>query len=240
VTCELSRPQERLASPACHAEQAESPGVAIGADPATANSYYLYATFGKDTAALGSYEYLPIVGSDSGQTFGGNGWKLGAQTAAARYQHGIYAVSQAEAPRVASGTTYIYAGGGTVSGSSTLQALDVAKIGAGGDLGVFAPTTKTVKHFGFGAAAAVNYLFAFGGETASLGFDFGEISASPPGRQLFQRWRLRDGGPLPTGRRRGARAHLLGRGRARRPDQRDELRDVDHVLILEINIPPTW
>jgi hypothetical protein len=174
-----------LASPACHAEQAESPGVAIGADPATANSYYLYATFGKDTAALGSYEYLPIVGSDSGETFGGNGWKLGAQTAAARYQHGIYAVSQAEAPRVASGTTYIYAGGGTVSGSSTLQALDVAKIGAGGDLGVFAPTTKTVKHFGFGAAAAVNYLFAFGGETASLGFDFGEISASPPAVNYF-------------------------------------------------------
>ncbi len=158
----------------------ESPGVVFGADPITANAYYLYATFGRSPGgALGTYEYLPVTVASTGQqTFGA--WQAGAQTDVPRYQHMAYAATNASAPNVPAGETFIYVGGGTQNGLGALFSLDAGQVQAGGDLGTFVASGKTLKHFGAGSAAIGNNLYDFSGDSMSTGFDNAIISTSPP------------------------------------------------------------
>ncbi|MFO0579870.1 MAG: IPT/TIG domain-containing protein [Polyangia bacterium] len=167
----------------------ESPGVAFGVDPANASKYYLYATLGRDTVALGSYEFLGVTVDASGAQTAGASWTAGTQVVTApRYQHSIYSVTSANASFVPAGTNYIYLGGGTATGTTAIQSLEVAKIAAGGQLGAFAPAGAgvTVKTFGHAATTAANYLYTFGDEQPSTGIRAGQVSqAAQPALNNF-------------------------------------------------------
>jgi hypothetical protein len=162
------------------ASNRESPGVTIGADPADATKFYLYVLGGRSGAALASYEYLPITVGNNGQQSAG-AWQAGAASlSSARYQAMAYSVSNVQASNVPAGVNYVYLGGGTPDGATALQALDAGRVAAGGDLGAFVASGKTMKHFGAGAAAGGNVLYDFSGEVASVGFDAALISGTPP------------------------------------------------------------
>jgi hypothetical protein len=153
----------------------ESPGVVFGTDPSNPNQHYLYATLGLDTAALGTYEFLPVtVGANSSQTFGA--WTAGAHVSAQpRYQHMAYSASDANASFVPANTNYIYLGGGTANGTSSLMVLEAGQVSTGGDLGTFGAAGTTIKSFGSGAAVAANYLYTFGDDAPSGSIRAGQI-----------------------------------------------------------------
>ncbi len=167
----------------------ESPGAAIAQDPSSASTWYLYATFGKDAAALSSYEHLPLtVGSNGEQTFPTTGttWTSAAGGVSARSQHSTHTVTHANASRVAAGDTWLYIGGGTANGASSINSLEVGKVTAGGALtsptasAGFGAAGPTIKSFGHGSASAANFLFAFGDETAAKTIVSGQIDPTPP------------------------------------------------------------
>jgi hypothetical protein len=155
----------------------ESPGVTIAADPSSANTFYLYATFGRSMAgsALGSYEFLPITVGNGGQQTVGS-WTAGAQsTPTPRWQHSTWEADSSVASFVPAGVSYVYLGGGTTNGVAVAQILEVGKVAAGGDLGTFSNIGGSVKSYGQGAALAANYLYTLGDQGPSTAIRAGQI-----------------------------------------------------------------
>src|SRR5207247_1360728 len=70
---------------------------------------------------------------------------------------------------IATGSTYIYMGGGLDAASAAANAVDAGKIAAGGDLGTISATPKdfSSNSAGYGVCAANGELFAFGGATGA-------------------------------------------------------------------------
>ncbi len=153
--------------------------VAFGADPSDGTRHYLYALFGKDQAALASYEFLAVtVGGNGQQTFA-NAWTPGAKTSptGGKYFHSAFSADHAIASFVNPGVNFIYFGGGTANGSSAVNSLEVGTVAAGGDLGTIAAAgTATIKSFGQGFAIAANYLYGFGNEMPSATVFAGQIA----------------------------------------------------------------
>jgi hypothetical protein len=154
----------------------ESVGAAFGTDPMDATKHYLYATLGKDQAALGSYEFLPVTVGMNGQQTIANSWSNGAQTTQAAYQHSVFSADNAIASFVPAGTNYIYVGGGTANGANAVQFLSAGKVTAGGDLGAWVASGTSVKSFGQGYTIAANYLYGFCNETPSQSIFAGQIT----------------------------------------------------------------
>lgn len=156
----------------------ESPSVAFGTDPIDPTKKYLYAALGRDQNAFASFEFLPVTINNRGQQVPANAWTAGtAMASAGRYQAAIYSADNGNCSFVPAGSNYIYLGGGTANGSSSVMSLEAAKVQQGGQLGAFASATNAgVKSFGSGFIAAANYLYTFGDEMPSTAIRAGQIT----------------------------------------------------------------
>ncbi|MBI5498901.1 MAG: IPT/TIG domain-containing protein [Deltaproteobacteria bacterium] len=164
----------------------EAPGVAIAADPTTPGLWHLYAVAGRGAAGvLRTYEHAAItVAADSTQTLGP--WTADAANLlpAGRSQLMAFAVDRSEASRVAVGATYLYAAAGADAAGATVRDTNAALVQAGGTLAAWqVQDTMTPGRAGYGAAAANNRLYVFGGQGAapSTSTASAEICAGPGG-----------------------------------------------------------
>ncbi len=148
----------------------EALGVAIAADPATPGTFHLYAVGGRNTGgALRTYERATItVAADRRQTLGVWAEDAANRLAVGRSHLMTFAVDRGKASRVPAGTTYLYAAAGVDTGGATVRNTDAALVQAGGTLGPWtALDLMTPARAGYGAAAANNRLYVFGGAGAA-------------------------------------------------------------------------
>jgi hypothetical protein len=144
-------------------------GLAHGVDPADPSIHYLYATGGRNTALLSSYEYLGVTVAADGTHSVGAAWTAGASgIGAARENHGVYSVDHVAAPAaVPEGTSRVYVVGGF--GAMLLPDANVGTVTAGGSLGTFAAVSGiNPRSAGFVALAGNGFLYLFGGGDAPV------------------------------------------------------------------------
>lgn len=155
--------------------------VATAADPVDRSVRYLYATGGRGSngTELGSYEVLRIaLGEDGSQTPGAS-WTAGAGTFAARRAHGLFSADATATTRFGPGETWVYVGPG-IGGANATRFVS-AEVLEGGALSTWQSAfSGSVNRAGYGAAAAANQLFLFGGGTGATpdgSRDSGDIEA---------------------------------------------------------------
>jgi len=159
----------------------EGPGVSWAVDPLDATMAYLYVLGGRQdgTTVLTSYEFLPIaLGADGSQAPAATFTAGTSQLAAGRWQlAATQATSQLSSYIQPAGSTYLYALSGVAAdGATVVASADAALVLAGGQLGPFT-ALKLLNRAGYTAAAAGNFVYAFGGLTAlpDAGIVSGEI-----------------------------------------------------------------
>jgi len=147
-------------------------GVTTAPDPVDPTRHYLYVMGGRDASAavLSSLELLPVtVNPDRSQTAG----SLTAGSATLRHprwQLGLFSVGNVNASFVTPPAQYVYAGGGVASNNITMvDDVDIFEVQAGGQLGNRTSADDMQPgRAGYGAAAANNFLFVFGGTKAKV------------------------------------------------------------------------
>jgi hypothetical protein len=145
-------------------------GIAVAADPVTANRWYIYALGGLRSAGnlLASYEFLAIdVLANGTQTVGS--WTTGnASLSSARHDLGAYTVDQSVSRNIADATSYVFAAGGRGTGGSISTNVDAGRVLAGGSLGALTTERSMSPNYaGYVALAAANQLWAFGGQNGN-------------------------------------------------------------------------
>jgi cysteine-rich repeat protein len=177
--------------------QAAREGLAVGKglDPASGDTWYLYALGGRTSGGAGvdTYEYLPVEAA-SGHPPAAAVWAedLANPLSSARWQLGSFVADARTSPRVDPGDTWIYAAGGLDPvGNTTETAVEAALVQAGGALGAWDTGVANLDqgYAGFGCVAAANQLFVFGGagaapaDNAKSGEICGAGSTCPPFQQ---------------------------------------------------------
>ena len=143
-------------------------GVALAADPVDRAVRYLYATGGRNTSGteLGTYEVLRIVLGDDGAQSPAPSWTTGNGTFAARRAHGLFAADATATTRFGANETWLYVGPGI--GGANASRFVSAEVLEGGALSTWQSAfSGSVNRAGYGAAAAANQLFLFGGGTGA-------------------------------------------------------------------------
>ncbi|HEY3237878.1 MAG TPA: IPT/TIG domain-containing protein [Polyangiaceae bacterium] len=138
-------------------------------DPADPTKWYVYALSGQSSgtetagAVINSYEYLGItVQPNKHQTVAAM-WTAGSRTLpVGRWELGAWTVNNLVSTSITTSDSWVYVGGG-VGTTDT----DAGKVAAGGDLGVFT-AEPTMNRVAYGAEAAANQLFVFGGISGSI------------------------------------------------------------------------
>jgi hypothetical protein len=152
----------------------QSPSVAIAPDPAMNGTFYLYAFGGSDgmNKPLASYEYLPITVAMNGQQTAAMAWKAGANPLAkGRSLAGAWTYASG-------GFTTIYVGGG--QGVMAVEPMvEVGKVAAGGDLGMFADCTASIATTGFATVAAGPLLMSVGDDVPDKNISMATVSMDP-------------------------------------------------------------
>jgi hypothetical protein len=149
----------------------EGAAVVAGTDPATPGRWYLYAIAGRSApgAALNNYERLTVdIGPDGSQSFAPS-WLPDATNllvGGARWQVGGFRADQRVTTRVGT-DTWIYVGGGRSATGTLVSATDAARVSSGGTLTWMATDALTPAGAGYGAVAAANQLFVFGGQNGN-------------------------------------------------------------------------
>lgn len=152
----------------------QSAAIVSGFDPADANRFYVYALAGSSTpnAGLATYEFLPItIDPVNGRQTVAAPWAAGASSmSVGRFEAGAWVVDKNASSFVTGADTYIFIGAGrTGAGTQKTGSVEVGKIAAGGDLGVWdqGPEDFSAATAGYGAFAGSSQLYAFGGEGPS-------------------------------------------------------------------------
>lgn len=154
-------------------------GLAVGQDPATPGTWYLYALGGRTAGAgteIASTERLQItVDPTTGVQTCAPAWVAGAPLSAARAELTGYSVTHTNAPLVPAGTTFIYAGMGTVAG-----VVNYAAVPAGGALAWSVGAAPGPTYSGYGGVAGAGKLIALGGQGSApdIGLPASDISAT--------------------------------------------------------------
>lgn len=151
------------------------PAVAVARDPdpGKANVWYLYAAGGNSgtlaaPTSLASVEFLPITITDTGTvqtqavgtwtavtgTLNGARWAAAAMPATAAYNN-----------KVTGSATYLYVGGGSTTGVTTLNKnVDVGLVVTGGQIASFTDSgANNLPRAGYGGLLVNNQMMAFGG-----------------------------------------------------------------------------
>ena len=172
----------------------EGLGVAAAADPATPNVLHVYALLGRSTSttALASYEYLTITVAPNGRHTIGASWTAGAlPSAQARWQLGAWSVDRRVSPDYTGATTYVFLGSGLTAAGMNAARIEAGLVTAGGQLANTSGASPTTLDntpadsggtvAGYGACAANDQLFTFGGNNAvpSTGATSAELVGPP-------------------------------------------------------------
>ncbi len=157
----------------------EGLGVTAAADPATPNTFHVYALLGRSTSttALASYEYLTVTVAANGRQTVAVSWTTGAlPSGQARWQLGVWTVDRKVSPDYAGATTYVFLGGGITATGGGATRVDAGLVTTGGQLANSSvPTSTTLDDTptnfsgtsaGYGVCAANDQLFTFGGGNA--------------------------------------------------------------------------
>lgn len=153
----------------------EGLALSLGPDPVAAGKWYLYALLGRGPASslLTTYEILPItVNPDGTQTVAANWTFGGAGVSTGRWELAGFVVDRTVTNRLANPATdvWIYAGcGANAAANGTVSNFDAGRILAGGQLTGWTVVKALTGAAGYGAAAAANQLFVFGGNNAGPG-----------------------------------------------------------------------
>ncbi len=153
----------------------EGLGLGIGRDPDDAERWYLYAIGGRAAAPVDTYEYLRVDrDADDRQSTAGTWTSGGANViSSARWQLGAFSVDTSVTNRVAANQVVIFAGPGRNAGGGVDSAADSGEIQVGGALTQWrrgregGGGSTGPPRAGYGAIAASNQLFAFGGQQGS-------------------------------------------------------------------------
>jgi hypothetical protein len=145
-------------------------GVTWAKDPTAADTFYVYALLGKDSAttATSSYEFLPVTVAPNGHQAAAASWTAGSAAAnSARWQIGAWAADSAVASFYG-GATWIFLGGGLNAAGASDNVVEAGQVQAGGQLGTAGTLDNTPRDFssnsaGYGVCAANTQLFSFGG-----------------------------------------------------------------------------
>lgn len=148
-------------------------GVTSAFDPGAADTFYVYAIMGADSASTvtGSYDYLKVTIAANGRQTVDAAWKAGTTTnATPRDEFGTWLVDAGATKLITDTTEWIYVGGGKLAGGTLTDVVDAAKVQAGGALGAWQTPMKgpnpayfSAKASGYGVCAANDQLFVFGG-----------------------------------------------------------------------------
>lgn len=168
----------------------QAPGVTFAIDPADPTRAHIYVFGGLDATgtALASYEFLTIqVNGNGSQTV--LGFTTGtAPLTAARWRLGAYTVAPTDTPLVGA-NTYVWAGGGAAASGAMVSAFDGGQVTAGGQLASLTNVgPMNPPAAGYGAFAAGDLLYAFGGQNGLPDTNnmSAEHSGAPPGLVNFQ------------------------------------------------------
>jgi hypothetical protein len=169
------------------------PAGAAARDPSDASRWYVYALLGKSSGAetggtaLDSDELLQVTLQPNGRQQVGSSWTTGTETSTvARWQHSAWVADDRVSTLLGSGETYVYLGGGLLGGNAENRdgTVEAALVGADGELGAFDASMPSfgTNRVGYGAAAAANRLFCFGGAApgARANATAAEIIDPPP------------------------------------------------------------
>ena len=165
-------------------------GLGVAADPNDGARWYLYAVGGHDGALpLATYEYLGIDREADDAQDADDAWTSGGANVIStpRWQMSAFSVNTAVTNRVRDDQTLIFAGPGRNAGGNVDALLDSAEVQAGGLLtgwrrgreqggGSTGPARA-----GYGAVAASNQLFTFGGARGAASADSDSATLCGPG-----------------------------------------------------------
>ncbi|HEX2677554.1 MAG TPA: hypothetical protein VHM19_12965, partial [Polyangiales bacterium] len=155
--CQLGTAREALAT------------VAI-ANPADATQYFLYAFGGRDASGtyLDTYELATVhVASDGSQTV--DDWTAGSDTLSSpRAELGVWVMDRDDSSTIRNsgtpGDVWVFVGGGRTSAVAHDRGIEAGLLQTDGTLGTFTATDPLKGDLaGFGAGAANNQLYTFGG-----------------------------------------------------------------------------
>jgi cysteine-rich repeat protein len=151
----------------------EGAGVTVARDPSTANLYHLYAALGRTTgsALVNAIEYLSVQLDANGSPTDAAAWKKTTGSPGA----GRWMVTAALADNTvtnrftSTSEAWIYLGSGAnAAGNLGVDALDAAKVAAGGDLTSVAAVNFNFKsRWGYAGFVAANQIFEIGGDAGA-------------------------------------------------------------------------
>ena len=148
----------------------EGASVSWGIDPADSGMAYLYVGGGYDGAnALSSIEFLDIALVDEHDHDAG-AWTTSTSTLQnGRWLAAGYRTTSELHGSVAPGETWIYFGMGQTTAGGVSSNIEAGLVSAGGELGSFQSVFGASNRAGYGAAAASDFLYAFGGDNGGPG-----------------------------------------------------------------------
>ncbi len=151
-------------------------GLAVARDPnAQVSQLYLYAIAGADSAGnpLATGEFLTLTNLADGSLSPAATWtSLAANVlSGTKRLHGVYSVDSTASTLLGATETWVYVGPGLGTGAGTTRVLS-AKVQTGGTLTTWANAAQAnTNRAGYGAAAASNQIFLFGGSASATPSD---------------------------------------------------------------------